>query len=123
MRRAGQPIARGTLSPIRGSAGSRNNLIARRHDDVAFLVIPAVAEVEFNWRRTALLENLLQFRLIVLFENFDRTDVGAEDANVPFAAIEIGKRNAGIVLHDRSAVVDDEITDATETFFKHQIRR
>ncbi len=71
---------------------------ARRHDEVALFVIPAVAEVEFDWRRIALLEDLPQFRLVVLFENLDRADVIAEDADVPFVVIEIGERNAGVVL-------------------------
>src|SRR5881396_2936316 len=96
---------------------------ARRHDEVALFVIPAVAEVEFNRRRIALLEDLPQFRLVVLFENLDRADVIAEDADVPFVAIEIGERNASVVLHDGLAMTENEIANAVEALFKHQIGR
>src|SRR6266496_929655 len=96
---------------------------ARRHDEVALFVIPAVAEVEFDWRRIALLEDLPQFRLVVLFENLDRADVIAEDADVPFVVIEIGERNAGVVLHDGLAMIENEIANAVEALFKHQIGR
>src|SRR5436853_7715873 len=80
---------------------------ARRHDDVTLFVIPAVAEVEFDRRRIALLEDLPQFRLVVLFENLDRADVIAEDADVPFVAIEIGERNASVVRHDSLAITEN----------------
>src|ERR1700687_2415649 len=108
--------------PIGNSCSSLASA-ARRDDDVALFVIPAVAEIEFDRRRIALLKNLLQFRLIVLFENLDRAEVVAEDANVPFVAIEIRKRDAGVVLRNRFAVIENEIADATEAFFKHQIGR
>src|ERR1700737_5650263 len=123
IRRAGGPIVRATCFPTPGSGAFRNSSAARSHDDVALLVIPAVAEVEFNRRRTALLKNLLQFRLVVLFENLDRADVIAEDAGVPFVAIEIGDWNTGVVLNDGAAMVENEIADAAETFLKHQIGR
>ena len=91
----------------------------RHHDEVALFVVPAVAEVEFDRRRIALLEDLPQFRLVVLFENLDRADVIAEEADVPFVAIEIGERNASVVLHDGLAMIENEIADAFEAFFKH----
>ena len=92
-------------------------------DEIAFLVVPAVAEIEIDWRRRGLVKNLLQFRLIVLFKNLDRADVIAKDANIPFIAIEISKRNSRVVLNDSLAVIQDEITDAVEAVLEHQIRR
>src|ERR671922_2440670 len=95
----------------------------RGHDDVALFVIPTVTEVEIDWWRTALIENFFELRLIVLFKNFDRADVIAEDANVPFVAVEVSDRNAGVVLHDGRAMAENEIADAIESAFEHEIRR
>ena len=61
--------------------------------------------------------------LVMLFENIDWSDVVAENPDVPFVAVEIGDRNAGIVLNDGLAVIENEIADPTETVFKHQIGR
>src|SRR5882762_929445 len=102
--------------PIPGSGASRNSLIAGGYDDVAFFVIPAIAEVELDRRWSALIEKLFQLGLVVLFENLDRPKVGAEDADVPFVAIEISERNTGIVLNDGLTVVENEIANAIEAF-------
>ena len=91
-------------------------------DDVALCVIEPIAEIEFDRRWRGLIEHLLQLRLVMLFENLDRADVSAENANVPFLRIEIGNRNAGVVLHNRFAVIENEIADATEAVLEHQIR-
>src|SRR5947207_7756690 len=102
--------------PTPGSAVSRNNRPGksesepRRHDEVALFVIPAVTEVEVDCRRLALVENFFQLRLVVLFENFNRAEVIAEDAKVPFVAIEIGERNSRVVLHNGPAVVENEVS-------------
>ena len=108
---------------IPGSGASRNKLKPRRHDDVALFIVPAVAEVEFDRRRTAPLEHLSQFRLIVLFENFGRSEIISKDANVPFVAVEISEGNSGVVLHNRFAVIENEIADAIESLFEHQVGR
>src|ERR1700674_3229894 len=97
----------GFLTP--GSAASRNSLAPCRHDDVTLFVIPAIAEVELDRRWSALIEKLFQLGLVVLFENLDWPEVGAEDTNVPFVAIEIGERNTGIVLNNGLAVAENEI--------------
>src|SRR5256885_9693875 len=107
--------------PIPGSGGSRNSLTAGRHDDVAFFVIPAIAEVELDRRWSALIEKLFQLGLVVLFENLDRPEVGAEDADVPFVPIEISEWNTGVVLHNDLAMIENEIANAAEALFKHQI--
>ena len=93
-----------------------------RHYQMAFFIVPAIAEIEFEWRWTALLVKLHQPWLVMLFENLDRSDVVAEDANVPFIAVKIRQRDSGVVLHDRVAVIENEIADAVEPFFKHQVR-
>ena len=92
-------------------------------DDVALFVIPAIAEVEIDRRRSALVENFFELRLIVLFEDFNRADVIAEDADVPFVAVKVGDRNARVILHDGAAVSENEIADAIEPAFEHQIGR
>src|SRR5213079_1245405 len=102
------------LRPERTSA-------ARRHNDVALFVIPAIAEVELDRRWSALIEKLFQLGLVVLFENLDRSEVGAENTNVPFVAVEIGERNTGIVLNNGLAMIENEIANTAEAFFKHQI--
>ena len=70
-----------------------------------------------------MLIKLHELGLIVLFEDLDRADVVAENPDAPLVTIEIGERNAGIVLHDCPAVIEDEIADPIETVFKQQIRR
>ena len=56
-------------------------------------------------------------------EDFDRAGVIAKDAKVPFAAIEMVDRDAGIVLNDDFAVIQNEIADSIEAALEHQIRR
>ena len=70
-----------------------------------------------------MLVKLGQFRLMMLFKNLDRSGVVAENPEVPFVAVEIGDRNAGIILNDGLAVIEKEIADTIETVFEHQIGR
>ena len=97
--------------------------VALPDDQIAFFVIPAVTKVEGQRRRIALLIKLHELGLVVLFEDLDRADVVSENPGGPLVMIEIGERNAGVVLHDRAAMIEDEIADAIETVFKHQVRR
>src|SRR2546423_611034 len=79
------------------------------HDQIAFLVIPAITKTNSQSGRIALLEQFTQFRLIILLEELNWPQIGAEKAQVPFIGIEIVNRNSGIVLHDHVAVFEIEI--------------
>ena len=59
----------------------------------------------------------------MLFENLNRADVSAEESDVPFVAVEISDRNTRVVLHNRAAVIENEIADVAESIFEHQIGR
>ena len=59
----------------------------------------------------------------MLFKNIDRPDVVAKDADVPLLAVEVGQRNAGVVLDNDLAVIEDEIADPIEAIFEHEIGR
>ena len=94
-----------------------------RHDQIAFLVVPAITEPDPERWRIALLEELLQFWLIMLFEELDRTEVSAEEPEGPLLGIKIGQGNSGIILHNQIAVVENEIADRGETLLEHEVRR
>ena len=64
-----------------------------------------------------------EIRLPELFERLNRTVVGSAEANVPFVALEIAKRNSGIVLNDDLAAGEKKITRILKSAFVHQIRR
>src|ERR1700730_4337967 len=65
----------------------------------------------------------MQLRLIVLLERIDWSHVRAEQAKVPFVTIEIVQRNAGVVLHNRAAVIENEIPDRAEALLKQEVGR
>src|SRR5438105_5794464 len=98
------PVRSARLSRSIGNWCSSLASAADRQDDVAFLIIPAVAEVELDRRWSALIEKLFQLGLVVLFENLDRPEISAEDADVPFVPIKIRNWNAGVVLHNDLAM-------------------
>ena len=102
--------------------GRQGHSTPLRHDQIAFLVAPAVSESDPERWRIALLEELLQFWLIMLFEELDRAQIRAEEPQVPLLAIKIGQWNPGIILHNQVAVVENEIADGGEIIFEHQIR-
>ena len=96
--------------------------MALRYDQIALLVVPAIAKPDPKRWRIALLEELLQSWLIMLFEELDRTEVSAEEAEGPLLRIKIGQWNSGIILHNQLAVVENEIADRGETLLEHEVR-
>src|SRR5437588_11218593 len=94
-----------------------------RHDQIAFLVVPAITKPESERWRIALREELLQFWLIMLFEELDRAQIRAEEPEGPLLGIKIGQGNSGIILHNQIAVVENEIADRGETLLEHEVRR
>src|SRR2546423_5546413 len=84
--------------------------VSLRDDQIAFVIVPLVAEADAELRGIALLKQLVQFRLVVLFEKLDRANVGAKQAQIPFVAVEMCKRDPGVVLHDKLTVIEDEIS-------------
>src|ERR1700686_455219 len=83
--------------------GRQGHSTPLRHDQIAFLVAPAVSESDPERWRIVLLEELLQFWLIMLFEELDRAQIRAEEPQVPLLAIKIGQWNPGIILHNQIA--------------------
>ena len=67
-------------------------------------------------------EELLQSWLIMLFEELDRSEIIAKQAQIPLVWIEIGQRNSRVVLYNSVAVFENEIADGGETLLEHQIR-
>src|ERR1700731_69500 len=96
--------------------------MALRHDQIALLVVPAITKPDPERWRIALREEFLQFRLIMLFEQLDRTEVSAEEPEGPPLGIKIGQWNSGIILHNQVAVIENEITDRGETLLEHEVR-
>src|SRR6202051_3652696 len=96
--------------------------MALRHDQIAFLVVPAIAKPDPERWRIALREELLQFWLIMLFEELDRTEVSAEEPEGPLLGIKIGQWNPGTILHNQIAVVENEIADRGKTLLEHEVR-
>src|SRR5438552_15646562 len=94
-----------------------------RHDQIAFLVVPAVSESDHERWRIALREKLLQFRLIMLFEEVDLAQIRAEEPEGPLLGIKIVQWNSGIILHNQVAVVENKIADRGETLLEHEVRR
>src|SRR5437588_12821552 len=99
---------------------TRSNSMPLRYDQIALLVVPAISKPDPERWRIALLEQLLQFCLIMLFEELDRTEVRAEEPEGPLLAIKIGQWNSGIILHNQIAVVENEIADRGETLLEHE---
>src|ERR1700736_6058254 len=93
------------------------------HDQIAFLVVPAITKPDPERRRIALRVELLQSWLIMLFEELNRTEVSAEEPEGPLLGIKIGQWNPGIILHNQIAVVENEIADRGETLLEHKVRR
>src|ERR1700730_1306575 len=93
-----------------------------RHDQIAFLVVPAITKTDPERWRIALCEELLQFRLKMLFEELDRTEVSAEEPEGPLLGIKIGQWNSRIILHNQVAVIENEIADRGETLLEHEVR-
>ena len=98
-------------------------LFAFSHNQIGFLVIPAIAESEIERGKIVLPEKFLESRLIILFEKIDRAEVNTEKAKVPLVGIEISQRNSGIVLHNSVAVLEHEIADRCEALLEQEIRR
>src|SRR5438105_15734167 len=88
---------------------------------MCFLVIPAVAESEIEWRRIALLRQFLEAGLVMLFEQLNRAEVNTEYAQIPFVWVEVSHGNSGIVLHHSIDMFENEIANRSEAIFKHQI--
>src|SRR3954468_7457235 len=59
----------------------------------------------------------------MLLEERDGADIAAEKAHIPFVAIEVADGNAGVVLHDEAAVLEQKVAHAREAVFKHQVGR
>jgi hypothetical protein len=71
---------RGDGLRVEASGDGRVTSLAFRHHQICFLVVPSVAEPEVERRRIALREELLQFGLVMLFEELDRAEVIAKQA-------------------------------------------
>src|SRR4051794_34948296 len=65
----------------------------------------------------------MQRRLIMLLEELDWSNIGAEDGKIPFRAIEARERNSRVVLHNHATVIENEIAHPDETTFEHEIGR
>ena len=59
----------------------------------------------------------------MLFEDLDRTNVIAEEADVPFVAAKIIERDPGVVLHNQPAVIENKIANRAEAAFEQEIGR
>src|SRR5205814_2461985 len=112
-------------SPIPGSGDFRNERasIPLCHHQIGFFVVPAITEPEVKRRWIALCEELLEFGLVMLFEQLNRTEVIAEKAQVQLAWIEVSKRNSRVVLHNSVAVRETEIVDSCEILIENYIGR
>ena len=104
-----------------GSQGRHLGSLARGNDEGGLPRAPAVADAELDRRRVALLIEALQLRLVVLFKEVDWARVAAEKSEKPFRLIEGCDRDAGVVLHDRFAVIEQKIAHGAEAILKHQI--
>jgi hypothetical protein len=90
-----------------------------RHDQIGFLVIPAITKSKVERRRVAVLKQLLKPGLVMLFEEIDGAEVRAEETQVPLVWIEVNQGNSGVVLHNSVAVRENEIADRAEAVFEH----
>src|SRR4030095_9617088 len=77
------------------------------HDQIRFLVVPAITESEVERRRIALPKKFLEPGLIMLFEKIDGAEVDAKKTQVPLVWIEISQGNSGVVLHDPGTMVEN----------------
>ena len=85
--------------------------------------MPAVAETKGHRRRVALLINGREVRLVVLFEEIDRSPVLPKIPHAPGIGIEVIDRNSGVVLHDDGTVREEKITRRCEGAKVHEVRR
>src|ERR1700746_2644027 len=98
-------------------------LVPIRHDQISFLVVPAISESEVERRRIALPKKFLEPGLVMLFEEIDGAEVNPKKTQVPLVWIEISQGNSGVVLQDPGTLFENEIADHRETLLEHQIRR
>src|SRR4051794_1502315 len=84
--------------------------------------IVLIAKADCQRLRYARGKQLVQRWLIVLLEQLDRSDVGAEEVEIPFRRIETGERNPRVVLHNHLTVIENEISHPAKATLKHQIR-
>src|SRR5689334_12818149 len=112
------------LSPVfcMNSNGRPCDSESCRDGQIALLPLPTITEIEVEGWRSIILIQVREFGLVMLLKDRNRPDIIAEDADVPFVLIEIGNRNPSIVLHDGFAVSENEIADAVEPAFEHQVR-
>src|SRR5882762_9389083 len=82
---------------------------------------PAIADPEIH--RVRLPEQLGIGFLVAAGEFGDRAGIATEREEAPFLRAVISERNAGIILDDGGAVVEDEITHDGEVAGVHEIGR
>src|SRR5437762_4884464 len=83
------------LAPL-GMTIERTSL-SIRHDQIGFLVIPAITKSKVERRQIALVKQLLKSGLVMLFEEIDRAEVRAEETQVPLVWVEVSQGNPGVV--------------------------
>ena len=62
-----------------------------------------------------------QIRLVVLRKNVERRGVGAVELQFPAALVKIAQRYAGIVLHDRPALREQQVADRGKLVLVHEV--
>src|SRR6202044_1963517 len=90
---------------------------------VRFIPPPPVSESEIDWDGIAVAKQLGHPGLVAPGECRDRTEIVAERLEPPFFWVEINERNTGVVLKDRRAVVEKEVSYRREAAAVHEVGR
>src|SRR5581483_10937406 len=100
---------------------SARTLLAFGHNQVRFLVVPAIAKPKIQRRRVALREQFPEPCLIMLLEQLNRPEINAKQTQPPFVGRKVRHWNSRIILHNACAVSQEKIANGGKTALEHQI--
>src|SRR5688572_31149211 len=83
----------------------------------------AIADAEVERRRLQLPEKLTEPRLTPARKDRDRTEIGAERAELPEVGLEGMQRNTRVVLDDLLRMIEHEVAHLREVSAVHQVGR